>query len=54
MSRTKAVYAGSFDPVHFGHLDIIKRADPYAVQRAEFRLALSDRRGEIPGRVLFM
>ena len=26
MSRTKAVYAGSFDPIHFGHLDIIKRA----------------------------
>lgn len=24
--KTKAVYAGSFDPVHFGHIDIIRRA----------------------------
>ena len=24
--KTKALYAGSFDPVHLGHLDIIKRA----------------------------
>jgi pantetheine-phosphate adenylyltransferase len=25
--RTVAVYAGSFDPVTFGHLDLIERAD---------------------------
>lgn len=24
--KTKCIYAGSFDPVHFGHIDIMKRA----------------------------
>ena len=24
--KTKAIYAGSFDPIHFGHIDVIRRA----------------------------
>jgi pantetheine-phosphate adenylyltransferase len=26
MNKSRAIYPGSFDPVHFGHLDVIKRS----------------------------
>jgi pantetheine-phosphate adenylyltransferase len=26
MNKSRAIYPGSFDPVHFGHIDVIKRS----------------------------
>jgi pantetheine-phosphate adenylyltransferase len=41
MKRTKAMYPGTFDPVHYGHLDLMKRG---AILFSELVVAVYDHR----------